>query len=202
MEQDAKNIIEGADLGQNVRSARVAKVASLVASGLKKGEIAEEMGVKNPSNLVKRAHESGLVAGIQAKQIEKAMDLNATRKRIAENCLRAMETGSEMILEEIEDIKVVNEGATEEEKQEVPIPKLKMVKDMLDSTEYSGRKLDRPEQEQPGAEELDNGVAEAVKALKKVASEAGVDINIRGEVPENSGSEDSASDPHDIKIVH
>jgi len=120
---------------------RSKKYAQLAALGLKSKQIQYAMGLKGQNSLKllrNVAMEKGYLQKLQDERDNKVVDIRAEVKEVAENCVSYMKVASDMAMTRIGRALIKNPAG------DINLSEAKLMTDMFNSTEYSGKKADVP----------------------------------------------------------
>ena len=120
---------------------RAKKYAQLAALGLKSKQIQYALGLRNQNSLKRLRDislEQGYLQKLQDARDAQVIDIRAEVKTVAENCVTYLKASSEMAMTKIGKALIDNPGG------DINIPEAKVITDIFNSTEYSGKKAEVP----------------------------------------------------------
>ena len=150
------------------RDERLRRFAQLSAIGMKSKQIMVAMGLKH-SRSVRTIRQEAMAAGyvqkLQDERDEVAKDIRAEIKEVAAKCVEYMDVTSALALRNLySDI----EKETPDKPAKVNIAESKLITEMLNSTEYSGKKLEPPKVEVNILSQSQTNIATAAERIDAI----------------------------------
>ena len=144
------------------------KYAQLAALGVKSKQIRAALGINSSQSLQiirKHATANGYLQNLQAARDNQVIDIREEIKKVAENCVTYMNISSQIAVTNICK-KLQNDGAD----AEINLAEAKVMREFLDSTEYSGKKAEIPTVTVDVRTESGNAIDSAVNRIDDILS--------------------------------